>query len=193
MSKIIGLTGQSGAGKSLISSLLKNDGYQVINCDLFAKEVIDHDLDCQNKLKAAFGGCFDDNRLNRKKLGKLVFSDKTALKKLDEIVNPLILKSLKQEILNTTHPVIILDGATLIQCGASLLCHKLIGIFADRETRILRIMARDSLDRQDAAARVDSQKSEQFYKAGCTNILYNQGEIAKTYQLVKNIIEEEQS
>jgi len=188
--KVVGLTGPTGAGKSSVSSFLRNNGYLVLDCDTFAKQVMDSDEECINRLKRAFPDCFDDSKLNRKKLGKFVFSDKNGLKLLNSIVNPLILKNLKKYVDDHADQTVILDGATLIECGASEICDCLIGILASSDIRVRRIMERDSLDRTDAQNRIASQHDDEFYKNNCTHVLYNDSDLFTVCSRVLQIIKE---
>ena len=190
MCKVVGLTGPTGAGKSSVSNYLRDCGYEVLDCDVFAKQVMDADAECVEKLKEAFSDCFDDNKLNRKKLGKFVFSEKNALNLLNSIVNPLILKNLEKYIKQSDETIIVLDGATLIECGAASLCDCLIGVLASTNTRLSRIMLRDSLSETDAANRIKSQPNDDFYLWHCTHIVYNDSDLAVTCKQVSDIIKE---
>lgn len=190
MCKVIGLTGPTGAGKSAVSAFLREKGCHVVDCDVFAKQVMDSDAECLKKLRHAFGDCFDDNKLNRKKLGKLVFSDKLALKTLNDIVNPLIIKALQQYAKDSGEEVVIFDGATLIECGAAPMCSALIGVLASKETRLQRIMARDGLSQQLALDRIGSQHDDDYYRSHCTHVVYNDSELFAVCDQVINIIKE---
>ena len=190
MCKVIGLTGPTGAGKSSVSSYLRDNGYHVVDCDVFAKQVMDSDPECLQKLQQAFGDCFDNSKLNRKKLGKLVFSDKLALKTLNDIVNPLIIKALQKYVKSCGEEVVVFDGATLIECGAVSMCSAMIGVLASRETRLDRIMARDGLSQQLADDRINSQPDDGFYHFNCTHVVYNDSELLAVCDQVINIIKE---
>ena len=74
---VVGLTGQSGAGKTTISDAFRENGFEILNCDLVAREVTNADSECCKELAKLFPRCFDENySLDRQKLGEIVFSDK---------------------------------------------------------------------------------------------------------------------
>ena len=88
--KIIGLTGQTGAGKSTVSKTLSSRGIPVIDCDLVAREVVDNEKELLADLAIEYGiGILNqDGTLNRRKLGSIVFADREKLDKLNEIIFP---------------------------------------------------------------------------------------------------------
>lgn len=72
---VVGLTGQSGAGKTTISDAFRKNGFEIINCDIVAREVTQAGNECCKELAKIFPDCFDDGfALDRRKLGEIVFS-----------------------------------------------------------------------------------------------------------------------
>ena len=84
---IVGLTGQSGAGKSVIASVFSKRGFLIVDADKVARQVTS-DVDVIQKLVALFGQDVATNHeLNRKVLANIVFSDKTQLQKMNQLLN----------------------------------------------------------------------------------------------------------
>lgn len=180
--RIIGLTGQTGAGKTAASDFLKSCGYAIINCDLVSKEVTNNSKECLNELVLEFSDIIllDNKKLNRKKLGEIVFSNKEKLLKLNEIIFPYILKSIEENIekyRNEGFLVIVLDAPTLFESGADKLCDLIIGIIADEDIRKNRIMKRDNISFEQANNRINSQHDSKFFKENCDYYVENNSDL----------------
>ncbi|MDE6797294.1 MAG: dephospho-CoA kinase, partial [Ruminococcus sp.] len=87
---VVGLTGQTGAGKSTISAIFREKGFRIIDADIIARQVVERGKPCLSEIVRTFGEeIIDDNgNLYRKKLAEIVFSDKKSLEKLDNITYP---------------------------------------------------------------------------------------------------------
>lgn len=94
---VLGLTGPTGAGKSLVASHLKTLGFEVIDADQIARAAVAPG-ECLDELAAAFGKqiLLPDGSLNRKKLASIVFSDKNQLKRLNLITHPHIIMEIRR-------------------------------------------------------------------------------------------------
>lgn len=164
---ITGLTGQSGAGKTTVSNVFKNEGFSVINCDLVARNVTKQGSECNRELSKYFPECFDNNFvLDRQKLAKIVFSDKESLLLLNATIFPYITKAIETEIENISSSgseYILLDAPTLFESGANKLCDVIVSCIADRETRIERIALRDNIQKELIENRFNSQKTEKYF------------------------------
>lgn len=120
---IIGLIGGIASGKSVISQHFEKLGAFVINCDKLAHQIYEPDTPCHSKLVEHFGNDIlsDDNAINRKKLGAIVFADKTKLNELNQIVWPLLMDEVQRKIdnirTNKTHDVVVIEAAVLLQAG----------------------------------------------------------------------------
>lgn len=180
MAEIIGLTGQTGAGKSTVRKLLKLKGAAVIDADTVAHDVADNNLDCLTDIVEHFS-CMVLNangRLNRKALGKIVFSDKKQLAVLNKVMFPYIVSAIKGQVRayeQAGAQLVVIDGATLIESGCSKMCSVLISVTAEEETRITRIIHRDGISKKDASIRVSAQNPEEFYISASDYVIKNDG------------------
>ncbi len=192
MSLIVGLTGQSGAGKTTACEVFSQCGFGIIDCDKVAREVSSIGSDCLNELVLEFSNSIlnEDNSLNRKALGKIVFSDKASLARLNEITHPHILKQVSIIIkeLETNFPVIIVDAPTLFESGADKMCDVILSIIARDEVRIPRIMERDLVDEQAAKNRINSQHDVNFFIEHSDLILQNNGEKQEFLDALSDIV-----
>lgn len=120
---IIGLIGGIASGKSIISQHFEKLGAFVINCDKLAHQIYEPGTPCHSKLVEHFGNEFlsDDNTINRKKLGAIVFADKSKLNELNKIVWPSLMDEVQRKIenirTNKMHDVVVIEAAVLLQAG----------------------------------------------------------------------------
>ena len=168
MANIIGLTGQTGAGKSSVREIFRQKGAAVIDADSVAHDITENNTECIYDIVSHFS-CMvlnEKGAINRKKLGKIVFSDKKELAVLNKIVFPYILDEIEhrtaEEIAKGSENVVI-DGATIIESGCGKFCDVLVSVTADENVRTRRIIRRDGISREEAEKRVSAQKPEEFY------------------------------
>lgn len=182
---LIGLTGPTGAGKGYVGNYLAQQGFNVIDCDLVVKEIYENNLSLIDKLSAEFGNdIIKDGRLDRKRLGEIVFADKERLKALNAIVHPCVIARCEE----MARPPAVLDAPQLFEAGAQDKCSKIICVTADREIRVQRIMDRDGIDYDTALRRINAQLSEEYYINNSDLVIYNNGEDTETQ--IKAIMEE---
>lgn len=188
---VIGLTGQSGAGKTTIcEQLLDNDCY-VLNCDKLAHVVL-NSPNCLEKIVAEFSeNILDaDKNLNRKALAAIVFGDREKLDKLNKITHPSIIEeiSVKIEENKKLNDIIVLDAPTLFESGADKLCDTTIGIVSNEENIIKRIMARDNITLEAVKQRLSKQNDIDFFKQHCDYIIENNSDIMDLKEQINTII-----
>ena len=189
MAEIIGLTGQTGAGKSSVRKMFKSLGAEVIDADEVAHSVADNELWCLVDIVEHFS-CLvlnDRGKLNRKALGKIVFSDRKKLLTLNKIMFPYIVDAIKREadaLERKGARSIVIDGATLIESGCAKMCDCIISVTADEETRTRRIIERDGLTKLEAQRRVSAQHPEDFYTEVSDFVIRNDGSLAELEQKV---------
>lgn len=172
----IGLTGPTGAGKSAVSSVATQLGFQVINCDVIARKAVQKGSIGLLKLASVFGEDIlnADDTLNRKKLAEKAFSSKEKTDLLNETLLPYIRKLIDSEIKSDK---VLLDAPTLFESGADSDCDFTVAVLADSKIRLKRIMNRDNIDEAAALLRMSAGKDDAFYIDKADYILYNNGEI----------------
>lgn len=178
-SLVVGLTGQTGAGKTTVSEAFEKHGYAVINADQLARTVTS-EPEVLLRLSELFGEeiLLPDGSLDRKALGARVFSDPAELQKLDGALYPIILSRIEGEIQKLTESgrrYILLDAPTLFESGADKLCDKTVAVLAEEDLRRERIIKRDKLTKEAASARISAQHPDGYYRKRCDYILRNNG------------------
>ncbi|MDD6345517.1 MAG: dephospho-CoA kinase [Oscillospiraceae bacterium] len=195
---IIGLTGQTGAGKSTVSKVFEQNGFAVINADTIARIVVEKGTPCLNELRKNFGSEIinPDATLNRKKLGSIVFSDSEKLNLLNSIMYPAITAEIKNQIeyfYSQGKKFILLDAPTLFESNADKLCDIIISVVADLNIRKERIIRRDGLTENQALDRINSQHSQDFFIRNSDYYIKNNDSLEKTLSdtsgLVSKIME----
>ena len=179
---IVGLTGQTGAGKSTVSDYLRENGVVVIDADKIAREVVETGSACIADIALEFGCEYInmDGTLNRKKMARTVFNDKEKLKKLNNLMFPYIIDSIRRELKRLREQqegIIVLDAPTLFESGADRECDRVVSVTADVQSRKERIIRRDKLTEEEADERIQAQHDEEYYKSRSWQGLENNGSI----------------
>lgn len=179
---VIGLTGQTGAGKSTVSAYLRENGIAVIDADKTARDVVETGSACIADIALEFGCEYInmDGTLNRKKMAKTVFTEKEKLKKLNTLMFPYIIERIQDEIKQLRQkgePIIVLDAPTLFESGADKDCDYVVSVTADPALRMQRIVHRDNLTQEEAMQRISAQHDEEYYKSRSWKVLENNGSV----------------
>ena len=158
----VGITGGIGSGKSTITSLFHDLGVPIYNSDERAKWLLSNDVDLMDQIKILFGQeSYSNNKLNRAHIANIVFQDNDMLKELNAIVHPLVKIDFENWLLlQKKEPLVIKEAAILIESGAYKELDVLIVVFADKKTRIKRVINRDNVSKEDVEKRMETQISD---------------------------------
>lgn len=160
--RVIGLTGGIASGKSTVARILERLGVPVIDADRLAREVVEPGTPALAAIVAAFGVAVlgPEGRLDRAKLGTIVFGDPEARRKLERITHPAI-GALADDLLagyrQGGEPVVIYMAPLLIEAGVTGRVDEVWVVYVDRETQTARLCAREGISPQEARLRIDSQ------------------------------------
>lgn len=184
MAELIAITGGIGCGKSIVSLILKEMGYQVYDCDWKAKYLMDNSPAIKDCLKSTFGNdIIIDGTINRVKLANIVFNNKEKLVKLNNIVHSSVKEDLISWKLENSHnKLLFVETAILYQSGLDKVVDEVWEVNAPIEIRVERVMKRNNISRQDVLSRIESQKYEILAQADY--IITNDDKAAILPQLV---------
>ncbi len=196
MSALVGLTGQSGAGKSTVSDIWRDNGVGVIDCDMVARKVTEDNSDCNKELSKLFPECFDERlHLDRRQMADIVFSDRQKLKKQNDIIFKYITKYINEILESYDKSFIVLDAPTLFESGIYKRCKIIVSVLSDKKKRFERIINRDKISEDSVKLRFSSQQDDSFFINNSDIIITNNGDLSeleikaiKALEQIKEII-----
>ena len=186
----IGITGSIACGKSTVSDYLIDKGYTIIDADKLGHVALTSD-DVKRKLAEKFGDeILENNEISREKLGKLVFGNDDNLKILNSIIHPkikeLILK-LQEE--HKDEDLVFLDIALLYEANFVDLVEKVAVVYVDEDVQLERLMTRNSLSKEEAVKRIESQMSPREKASLGDFVINNSYSKEDTFQQIDEILE----
>lgn len=198
--KIIGVTGGSGAGKGEVSSCFLSAGIKSLDTDKVSRSVCEIGKPCLDELVAKFGSEIirGDGTLDRRELAHIVFNetDDTLrlenLAELNRITHHYIIDEIYQWLesrADAGDTLAVIDAPMLFESGFNKHCDYIIGVIADPEVRIRRIMSRDGITRDSAQKRLASQKNDEFFIQNCDFIVHNNGGLEGLEGQVNSILD----
>lgn len=189
--KLIGLTGQTGTGKSEVASLFNERGFEVIYADFLAREIMSNPV-VLSALRENFGeDVAPEDKLNRKLLAQRAFKNRDSKKLLDSITHPFITTLFLDELKRMTiegAEWIVFDASQLFESGLDVMCDAVISVTAPEPTRLERITQRDGISDEEALSRMSVQYPEEFFRENSDFIINNNNGFDSLRQSVKKII-----
>ncbi len=198
MALIIGLTGGIVGGKSTAASMFKDFGAKIVDVDKIGHSVILPHRPAWKKIIRLFGKDFlrNDLTIDRGKLSKIVFTNQTLLKKLNEITHPEIIKVIKKEInlaKNKTYnqqKILIIDAALIYEAKMDRLMDKIIVVYINEDVQTKRLIKRNDLSKEEALQRIKSQMSIKEKIKMADYLIDNSSSLCKTKKQVEKIWQE---
>jgi dephospho-CoA kinase len=175
---LVGLTGGIGAGKSAVASRLASHGAVIIDGDKLAREVVAPGSKGLAEVVAEFGSgvLAADGSLDRPALGKIVFADAGARRRLEAITHPRI-RVRTVELIMAAPPgsVVVNDVPLLVEAGLATTFELVVIVVAPRETRIERLTATRGMSREEAESRIAAQATDEQRRAVADVVIENNG------------------
>lgn len=187
---IIGLTGGIGSGKSTVLSFFKKLGAAIFIADEEAKKLMLENPVLKNEIIDLFGEkAYDsNNKLNRKYISSIAFSDKEKLKLLNGLVHPKVRERFQHFLKGTSAEIIVYEAAILFESGNAQSCDYVVTITAAIEERIHRVMKRDGVSKELVLQRMHHQTDDTF-KIKKSHFVIQNNEIKATKEQVKTIFD----
>lgn len=191
--KVIGLTGGIASGKSTISMLLKNRGAVIIDADKIAREIMTPGKPVWHAVIEHFGReiLLDGKNIDRKKLGRIVFSDQKLLEILNSITHPAIVQEIKERLDYYRHKnekVVVVDAALLLEIGLDSLVDEVWVVVVDEKNQLKRLMDREKgMDLEEARNRIRAQMPLDEKIKMADKIIDNSGSIEETERQIDEL------
>lgn len=162
MTKIIGLTGGIGSGKTTIANYFQDASIPIYIADDEARKLMQSE-EITDAIRKTFGdSIFDSAILNREKLSKIVFGNPEKLKLLNAIIHPAVKKHFQDWVSNRKKaPLVVYETAILFESGSYKNCDWIVTVTAPLELRIQRVIERDKTTREQVLNRIKSQWSDE--------------------------------
>jgi dephospho-CoA kinase len=195
MGIVIGLTGGIASGKSTVSTFLKRKGFTVVDADIAARTVVEVGKPAYNEIVTKFGKEIlykEDNRINREKLGSIVFSNEEKRNLLNGIVHPAVRKEMldqKEKAFASGKRTVIMDIPLLYESELTWMVDRTIVVYVDAETQLNRLMERNSLSKEEALARIGSQFPLKDKVSLSDVVIDNNGSITNTELQLEELLE----
>jgi len=191
--KSIGITGPIASGKSTVASLLKEKGAMVIDADRIARDVVEPDKPAWKEIVAYFGEdvLLHDRRLNRRKLGKIVFENPDKLEVLNKAIHPPVIDEINKRVKHVEAEygdgkVVVIDVPLLIEVGLHKQCDLTVVVTADKNIRRQRLQEK-GLTKEEAESRVAAQSEKEKLEEQADIVIENNGPFAELEKKVDEL------
>lgn len=187
MTKVLGITGGMGSGKTTITKFIESLGVPVYISDDKAKLILDTE-DVHKEISKYFD-VIEDGLVNRKKLASIVFNDKSKLDILNSIIHPKVAEDFENwKESYSDKPLVAKEAAILFETGGDKLCDFVMLVTAPEEIRLQRIVNRDNTDIKSAKMRISAQLSDK-YKADLSDFIVENVDLDVAKAQARKIIE----
>src|SRR5919205_633265 len=163
----VGLTGSIAVGKSYVSGVLAELGCRVVDADVVARRVVEPGTEGLRRIVEAFGGWVlrPDGTLDRAGVSAVIFREPAKRERINALLHPLIIaeqdETLRRWELEDPRGIGVVDAALLIESGGHGRFDRLIVVHCRPEVQLERLMRRNGLSREEAAARVAAQMPQE--------------------------------
>ena len=173
--KIVGLTGGIGSGKSTVARMFELLNVPVYYADLEAKKILNESDTIKDGMRQLFGeNAYIDNVLNRAYIAEIVFKDKEKLNALNDLIHPKVQNHFLKWVAEQRTPYIIQENPLIFEKQQQDVFDKIITVTADKELRIERVMARDSVSKDQVLDRMANQMEDREKIASADYVISNE-------------------
>ena len=193
MARIIGITGGIASGKSTVTEFLRQQGYQVIDADQVVHELQEPGGRLYQALLSTFGPAIlqEDGRLDRPKLGAMIFGNPELLAQSSQLQNEIIREELarRRDLLAETEDIFFMDLPLLFELGYDNWFDQIWLVDVTEETQLSRLMARNDLSQEEAEKRIAAQLSLQEKRKRANVLIENNGSLEGTRQQIRDALQ----
>jgi dephospho-CoA kinase len=174
---VIGLTGNIATGKSVVRRMLEHLDAYTIDADALSHRVIAKGAPGYQPVLNTFGTWVldPDGQIDRKKLGRLVFSDPHALKQLEEIIHPYVRQDIDILVRRASQQVVVIEAIKLLESGLAKLCDSVWVTDAPQHVQIERLIRKRAMSPETALQRVHAQAAQKHKLDAANVVITNKG------------------
>ncbi|AYN01268.1 dephospho-CoA kinase [Chryseobacterium sp. 3008163] len=189
-SKIIGLTGGIGSGKTTVAQYIEDCGFPVYYSDDRAKTIVNDNEVVKNKIKELLGAdSYDENNIyNRKFVAGKVFNDEELLLQLNGIIHPAVRLDFEEWVRKQTKYLVFKETALLFELKLNLQCYKSLLVTAEDNIRLKRVMDRDSKTYREVETVMNNQMPEKDKIKLADYVIYNNTNLDDLKEQTEKII-----
>lgn len=176
MTKVVGITGGVGAGKSTVLNVLREEfRAEIISTDEVAKELMMPGQTCFKKIIEVYSeDLLDENGvLDKKKMGELVFNDKDANETINGIVHPAVKEEVIRRIQNTKKELVAVESALLIEANLTDICDEVWYVYVSVQDRVKRLYEQRGYSEVKSYQIMHKQKAHEHYSKASDRIIDN--------------------
>ncbi len=187
---ILGLTGSFGTGKTLVASLFKRLGAEIIDADRIAHDVIKKNSSAYKKIIIVFGkGVLAKNgNIDRSKLAAIVFGNRKELRKLNRIVHPEVIRKIKEDMRKLGDAkAVVIDAPLLVEAKVTGMVDKLVVVKASRTNQVDRCVKKFKMKKEDVLRRIENEIPLKTKIVMADFVVSNDGRKSETKKQVEEI------
>jgi dephospho-CoA kinase len=172
--KFVGLTGGIGSGKTLIGEIFSTMGVPVFNADEETKKLYDTDAALRAQLINLLGvEVYDGTQLRRKLMAERVFTDEILLKKVNDVVHPVVAEYFRAYAAQQDAPYVLMESAILFESEIAGMMWKTITVTAPEALRLQRVQQRDDMPEEAIRLRIRQQWTDEQRNAAADFVIVN--------------------
>ena len=196
--KVIGLTGGIGSGKSAVAAILR-DKYKavILDTDSIAKRQMEPGGESYNLVLEYFGNeiLAPDGKIDRQKLAKIIFEDKSKRLKINELTHPVVLEEVKKEIEDRTKAgdtnYLVVETALMIEAGYDYICDEILYVYAPEEIRRNRLKESRGYTDEKIDSIMANQSKDKEFRARYKKVIENTGDISYLEKQIDQLLKED--
>lgn len=190
---LVGLTGGIASGKSLVASVFRDLGAHLIDADRIVHDLLEPDQQAGREVSEHFGKgiLLPDGRIDRRKLGEIVFNDAEKRAWLNQCLHPRVFEAYQAQVsqvrVRSPRAVVVLDAALLIETGYHRMMDRVVVVYAEPEQQLERLIRRNGFTREEALARIGSQMPLAEKRGLADYVIDNTGTRERTEQQAREV------
>ncbi len=179
----IGITGSIATGKSTVTNYILKKGYLVLDSDKIVRELLTRDTTCINEIAKIFP-VVNQNVIDRKRLGQIIFHDQQAKENLEQIIHPRVIEELEKSTKICHDDIIFYDIPLLYESKLEYLCDIIVVVYVDEKTQLQRLVQRDNIEEVFARTIIANQMNIEEKKKRADFVLHNTTSQEDLYQQI---------